>query len=62
MSESLVYPRGYIVLELFDILVENYQEICRRSKIRAHGECLWLSAAKKDVISCVKVRGVAHTH
>ena len=31
------------------------------SKIRAHGGCLWLSEAKKDVISCDKLRGLAHT-
>ena len=28
----------------------------KRKRTRAHGGCLWLSEAKKDVISCEKPR------
>ena len=28
----------------------------KRKQRRAHGGCLWLSEAKKDVISCEKLR------
>ncbi len=34
--------------------------ISKRKLIRAHGGCLWLSEAKKDVISCEKRRGGAN--
>ena len=29
-------------------------------RMRAHGGCLWLSEATKDVTSCEKPRGSAH--
>ena len=33
----------------------------KRKRTRAHGGCLWLSEAKKDVTSCEKPRSGANT-
>ena len=44
--------------KIFDI--KDIQERNERKRIRAYGGCLWLSEAKKDVISCEKLRGFAN--
>ena len=39
------------------VLAERMAVIkARRKRTRAHGGCLWLSEAKKDVTSCEKPR------
>ena len=65
--DSGIYYERFEYLTFFDILKENTRDkyrnvICLFEKkvIKGARRMPWLSEAKKDVISCDKLRGSAH--